>query len=195
MPRASCRGKSVSLRSELTVGKEEILPPRRTLGLRRRPGVLSQHLRHVAYVWRSLRWLWPGSPSGTAARSQARTAVVPRHLDGVDVAPLWSNEEKLELVAEACQPGNPVSQVSRERAISASQLFGWRRKAIAQGLITDRCLEELPAKRTSLNGTLRAAKARLLMGLTRATFVFALALSSFFLISQTRVSENRHAQA
>jgi transposase-like protein len=71
------------------------------------------------------------------------------------------HEEKLELVAEACQPGNPVSQVSRERGISASQLFGWRRKAIAQGLITDRCLEELPAMRTSLNGTLRAESAAL----------------------------------
>jgi transposase len=54
----------------------------------------------------------------------------------------WSNEEKLELVAEACRPGNSVSQVARERGISASQLFGWRRKAIAKGLITDRRLEE-----------------------------------------------------
>jgi transposase-like protein len=47
----------------------------------------------------------------------------------------WSNEEKLQLVAEACQPGNSVSQVARERGISAS--LGRRRKAMAKGLITD----------------------------------------------------------
>jgi transposase len=58
----------------------------------------------------------------------------------------WSDEEKLQLVAEACQPGNSVSQVARERGISASQLFGWRRKAMAKGLITDRRLEESAAK-------------------------------------------------
>ena len=58
----------------------------------------------------------------------------------------WSDEEKLQLVAEACRPGNSVSQVARRRGISASQLFGWRRKAIAKGLITDRRLEESAAK-------------------------------------------------
>jgi transposase len=49
----------------------------------------------------------------------------------------WSDEEKLQLVAEACQPGNSVSQVARERGISASQLFGWRRQMLAKGLLTD----------------------------------------------------------
>jgi transposase len=49
----------------------------------------------------------------------------------------WSDEEKLELVSEACQPGNSVSQVARQRGISASQLFGWRRQALAKGLISD----------------------------------------------------------
>jgi transposase len=49
----------------------------------------------------------------------------------------WSDEEKLQLVAEACRAGNSVSQVARQRGISASQLFGWRRQALAKGLITD----------------------------------------------------------
>ena len=49
----------------------------------------------------------------------------------------WSDEEKLQLVAEACRPGNSVSRVARQRGISASQLFGWRRQALAKGLITD----------------------------------------------------------
>jgi transposase len=50
----------------------------------------------------------------------------------------WSDEEKLQLVEEACCPGNSVSQVARQRGISASQLFGWRRQALAKGIITDR---------------------------------------------------------
>ena len=49
----------------------------------------------------------------------------------------WSDEEKLQLVSEACQPGNSVSQVARQRGINASQLFGWRRQAFAKGLISD----------------------------------------------------------
>ena len=49
----------------------------------------------------------------------------------------WSDEEKLQLVSEACQPGNSVSQVARERGINASQLFGWRRQALAKGQISD----------------------------------------------------------
>jgi transposase len=53
----------------------------------------------------------------------------------------WSDEEKLRLVVEACRPGNSVSQVARERGVRASQLFGWRRQALAKGLITDRRLE------------------------------------------------------
>jgi transposase len=50
----------------------------------------------------------------------------------------WSDEEKLQLVEEACRPDNSVSQVARQRGISASQLFGWRRQALAKGIITDR---------------------------------------------------------
>jgi len=49
----------------------------------------------------------------------------------------WSHEEKLRLVAEACRPGGSVSQIARERGLSASQLFGWRRQMLAKGLITD----------------------------------------------------------
>jgi transposase len=48
----------------------------------------------------------------------------------------WSHEEKLRLVAEACRPGNSVSQIARQRGISATQLFGWRRQMLAKGLIT-----------------------------------------------------------
>jgi transposase len=49
----------------------------------------------------------------------------------------WSEEEKLQLVEEACRPGCSVSQVARQRGINASQLFAWRRQALAKGLISD----------------------------------------------------------
>ena len=49
----------------------------------------------------------------------------------------WSDEEKLQLLKEACRPGHSVSQVARARGINASQLFAWRRQALARGLISD----------------------------------------------------------
>jgi len=49
----------------------------------------------------------------------------------------WSEEEKLQLVEEACRPGHSVSQVARQRGINASQLFAWRRQALAKGLVSD----------------------------------------------------------
>ena len=48
----------------------------------------------------------------------------------------WSEEEKLQLVEEACRPGHSVSQVARQRGINASQLFAWRRQAVAKGLVS-----------------------------------------------------------
>ena len=49
----------------------------------------------------------------------------------------WSEEEKLRLVEEACRPGHSVSQVARQRGVNASQLFAWRRQALANGLVSD----------------------------------------------------------
>ncbi len=49
----------------------------------------------------------------------------------------WSEEEKLQLVEEACRPGHSVSQVARVRGINASQLFAWRRQALSKGLVSD----------------------------------------------------------
>ena len=59
----------------------------------------------------------------------------------------WSEEEKLQLVEEACRPGHSVSQVARQRGINASQLFAWRRQALAKGLVSDNRLEpsDVPA--------------------------------------------------
>ena len=49
----------------------------------------------------------------------------------------WSEEEKLQLVEEACRPGMSVSLVARQRGINASQLFAWRRQALANGRVVD----------------------------------------------------------
>ena len=49
----------------------------------------------------------------------------------------WSEEEKLQLVEEACRAGCSVSQVARQRGINASQLFAWRRQALAKGVVSD----------------------------------------------------------
>ena len=49
----------------------------------------------------------------------------------------WSEEEKLQLIEEACRPGHSVSQVARQRGVNASQLFAWRRQALANGLVSD----------------------------------------------------------
>ena len=57
----------------------------------------------------------------------------------------WSEEEKLQLVEEACRPGHSVSQVARQRGINASQLFAWRRQALANGLVSDNRHEAVPA--------------------------------------------------
>jgi transposase-like protein len=48
----------------------------------------------------------------------------------------WS-EEELHLIAKACRPGSSVSQVAGQRGINASQLFAWRRQAVAKALISD----------------------------------------------------------
>jgi transposase-like protein len=44
----------------------------------------------------------------------------------------WINDEELQLVAEACRPGNSVSLVARLRGINARQLFG--RRNVRRGL-------------------------------------------------------------
>ncbi len=37
----------------------------------------------------------------------------------------WSVAEKLEMVAETCEPGITVSLVARPRGVSPNQLFTW----------------------------------------------------------------------
>jgi len=54
----------------------------------------------------------------------------------------WSTEQKARIVAESYESGDPVSRVAHRHALTAQQLFGWRRaarraaqEASAKGLI------------------------------------------------------------
>lgn len=45
----------------------------------------------------------------------------------------WSAAAKARLVAEALAPGANVSAIARQNGMAVSQLFGWRRRALAAG--------------------------------------------------------------
>jgi transposase len=71
-----------------------------------------------------------------------------------------SDEEKLQIVAEAAVPGTSVAEVARRHSVNANQVFAWRRQA-KQGLLGEhrhrkalkllpvRVTEELPVGRQS----------------------------------------------
>jgi len=48
----------------------------------------------------------------------------------------WSNEEKTRIVGETLVAGANVSAIARSNGLDPSQLFAWRRKAIASGMVT-----------------------------------------------------------
>jgi transposase len=50
----------------------------------------------------------------------------------------WPDETKALIMEEALAPDVNVSAVARRYGISLSQLFGWRRKAIAKGQVKRR---------------------------------------------------------
>ncbi|AYM84007.1 transposase [Agrobacterium tumefaciens] len=47
----------------------------------------------------------------------------------------WSDDEKARIVAATLQPGANVSAVARSEGLDPSQLYGWRRKALASGVV------------------------------------------------------------
>lgn len=47
----------------------------------------------------------------------------------------WSDDEKARIVAATLQPGANVSAVARSEDLDPSQLYGWRRKALASGVV------------------------------------------------------------
>lgn len=47
----------------------------------------------------------------------------------------WSEDEKARIVAATLAPGANVSAVARSEGLDPSQLYGWRRKALASGIV------------------------------------------------------------
>ena len=66
----------------------------------------------------------------TSPRSENRVEVV----TSVQRRRRWSPSEKVQMIEESYEPGKTVSYVSRVHGISASQLFGWRKKYEEGGL-------------------------------------------------------------
>jgi transposase len=48
----------------------------------------------------------------------------------------WTDEEKARLVAEALSPGANVSAIARSQGLDPSQLYAWRRKGLASGMVS-----------------------------------------------------------
>jgi transposase len=63
---------------------------------------------------------------------------IPDRVEGGHLQPRrrWSDEFKEKAVAEALVPGANVSAIARRIGVEPSQLFGWRRKALREGLIS-----------------------------------------------------------
>jgi transposase len=47
----------------------------------------------------------------------------------------WSDEEKTRIVGETLVAGANVSAIARSNGLDPSQLFAWRRRAIASGMV------------------------------------------------------------
>lgn len=47
----------------------------------------------------------------------------------------WPDAEKARLIAETILPGANVSAIARAEGLDPSQLYGWRRKALALGSV------------------------------------------------------------
>lgn len=48
----------------------------------------------------------------------------------------WSEEEKLQIVAESYEPGAIISEVARRHELTPNHLYGWRKNARASGQVT-----------------------------------------------------------
>lgn len=58
---------------------------------------------------------------------------------------MWSREEKSRIVAETFVPGANVSAIARSHGLDPSQVYAWRRKALASGAVAP-LTEDRPVK-------------------------------------------------
>lgn len=50
----------------------------------------------------------------------------------------WSEEAKSRIVEETLVPGAVVASIARAHGVAASQIYGWRRQALASGAVRPR---------------------------------------------------------
>jgi transposase len=56
----------------------------------------------------------------------------------------WSDEAKSRIVAETLAPGAVVASIARAHDVAASQIYGWRRQALASGAVRPK--DEAPVR-------------------------------------------------
>ena len=58
----------------------------------------------------------------------------------------WSEEAKARIVDESLAPGAVMVAIARAHKVSASQIYGWRRQALASGVVQPREDDETPVR-------------------------------------------------
>lgn len=58
----------------------------------------------------------------------------------------WSREAKERIVGETFAPGANVSAIARSHGLDPSQVFAWRRKALASGMVAPLSEQARPIK-------------------------------------------------
>jgi transposase len=69
----------------------------------------------------------------------------------------WSDEEKARIVGETLVAGANVSAIARSNGLDPSQLFAWRRKAMASGVVAPLVGAPSSARRATLPDDTRRA--------------------------------------
>jgi transposase-like protein len=72
----------------------------------------------------------------------------------------WSDEEKARIVGETLVAGANVSAIARSNGLDPSQLFTWRRKAMASGVVILKCCRALTLRQLKSSEARASARAR-----------------------------------
>jgi transposase len=84
----------------------------------------------------------------------------------------WPDNTKARIVEEALAPDVNVSAVARRYGISPSQLFGWRRKAVAKGQVKRRDAPDEDAEPQVASSRLASVVPRSVLALRSARIIF-----------------------
>ncbi|MET3792519.1 transposase [Aquamicrobium terrae] len=106
--------------------------------------------------------------------SEAISATSSFHLIGADVERLerspprthraWSPDLKARIIEETFAPGANVLAIARSHDLAPSQLFAWRRKALASGMVTPLASEDSGAMRFTRFDAVRGNMVEIIVG-------------------------------